>query len=244
MATDPSVSFDRKTYFDSVRSSLFSGSMSQSQVDGQEALLGEWEANPTGTDLRFFAYMLATTFHETAATMQPIEEYGKGSGQSYGVPDPETGQTYYGRGYVQLTWRDNYARATAKLGLTGDNDLEWHASQALDPVIAADVMFRGMTEGWFTGKKLPDYFSSSKNDPVNARAIINNDVSKMGKTIAGYHDKFLTALTAALQPAPAPEPEAAEVLVEWITSDDGTVSMTMTPSAGVKVTVVVNGEAV
>jgi len=35
--------------------------------------------------------------------MQPIEEYGKGKGMKYGSPDPETGQTYYGRGFVQTT---------------------------------------------------------------------------------------------------------------------------------------------
>lgn len=201
--------FDRKTYFDCVRQKPFGGSMNQDQVDGQDALLRRWELKPTSDDMRFFAYMLATTFHETAKTMQPIEEYGKGSGKQYGKKDPETGQTYYGRGFVQLTWRDNYARATQKLYLTGGpDDLEWHAARALDLEIAADVMFRGMTEGWFTGKKLGQYFSETKNDPVNARAIINADVSTMGKKVAGYHGSFLAALEQSWSvPAPEPEPE-------------------------------------
>ncbi|MEE4406756.1 hypothetical protein [Enterobacter mori] len=56
------------------------------------------------------AYVLATTYHETAFTMQPIEEYGKGAGHPYGEPDPETGLAYYGRGYVQLIWKDNYQK--------------------------------------------------------------------------------------------------------------------------------------
>ena len=81
--------------------------------------------------------------------MWPIEEYGKGKGHPYGEQDPTTKQTYYGRGFVQLTWRDNYAKATKKLGLTGANDLEWHAAQALDPIIASDIMYAGMIEGWF-----------------------------------------------------------------------------------------------
>lgn len=222
--------FDRKIFFDSVRNSLFSGAMSQSQVDGQEALLGAWEAGPTSDDLRFFAYMLATTFHETAATMQPIEEYGKGEGHSYGEPDPVTGQTYYGRGYVQITWSENYQRVTTQLGLTGDDDLYWHAGRALDPVIASDVMFQGMTGGWFTAKKLGDYFSDDRDDPVNARAIINNDVSKMGKTVAGYHGKFLEALEAAWVPQPVPpEPE-----------DDVFVDISVKP--GISVSVWINGE--
>lgn len=199
--------FDRKTYFDIVRGNPFGGSMSQSQVDGQEAILDAWERAPFSDDLRFLSYPLATTFHETAATMQPIEEYGKGAGHEYGLPDCETGQTYYGRGYVQLTWRDNYARADSKIGLSEDAGMEWHAERALDPDLASQVMFRGMTEGWFTGKKLYDYFTASLDDPVNARAIINADVSKNGKLVAGYHEAFLDALVAAAAVAPQPEPE-------------------------------------
>jgi putative chitinase len=194
------TTFNRKTYFDHVRASLFGGALSQQQVDGQNAILAQLEDEETGTpidDLRWAAYMLATTYHETAKTMWPIEEYGKGSGKPYGVKDKETGQTYYGRGFVQLTWRENYHNATIELSLTGDRDLEYHADQALDLVIASQIMFRGMSEGWFTNKKLGTYFDHDTNDPVNARAIINNDVSKNGKKIADYHYKFLTALEAS-----------------------------------------------
>jgi hypothetical protein len=190
--------FNRKIYFDSVRASLFQGALSQQQVDGQEAILSQLEDENTGTpieDLRWAAYMLATTYHETARTMWPIEEYGKGQGKSYGKKDPQTGQTYYGRGFVQLTWRENYHNATVELSLTGDRDLEYHAAMALDLTIASQIMFRGMAEGWFTNKKLGQYFDDNTNDPVGARAIINNDVSKNGKMIAGYHDKFMTALS-------------------------------------------------
>ena len=37
------ILFDRKTYFDLVRDSLFAGKMSQQQVDGQEFILDTWE---------------------------------------------------------------------------------------------------------------------------------------------------------------------------------------------------------
>lgn len=194
------TTYNRKIYFDHVRASLFQGALSQQQVDGQNAILGQLEDEETGTpieDVRWKAYMLATTYHETAKTMWPIEEYGKGSGKSYGKKDPETGQTYYGRGFVQLTWRENYHNATIELSLTGDRDLEYHAEMALDLAIASQIMFRGMAEGWFTNKKLGQYFNDTKNDPVNARAIINNDVSKNGKLIAGHHEKFLDALLAS-----------------------------------------------
>jgi putative chitinase len=196
------ITFDRKIYFEAVRQQPFGGKLKQDQVDGQELLLAAWENQPRSDDLRHFSYMLATTFHETAATMRPIEEYGKGKGHTYGKVDPETKQTYYGRGYVQLTWRDNYRRATDKLHLTGADDLEWHASRALDSAIAWQVMSRGMMEGWFTGKSLPQYFDVDTNDPVGARAIINPD--KLGKQVAGYHGNFLAALQAAAIEAEPP----------------------------------------
>lgn len=203
------IKFNRTTYFDTVRESPFGGSLSQEQVDGQNTILGFWEKGPgvLGTDLRWLAYELATTKHETASTMLPIEEYGKGAGQPYGVQDPETKQTYYGRGFVQLTWRENYARATLELGLVGENDLELHADRALDPVIAAQVMHQGMVEGWFRkGQTLERYFNKTVNDPYNAREIINGDKSRIpewsngvsiGRLISNYHDLFLSALEEA-----------------------------------------------
>ena len=91
--------FDHKIFFDSVRGSLFGGSMSQDQVDGMEAILTGWEKFLDDQDVRWLAYMFGTTAHETGFEMQPIEEIGKGQGSDYGKEDPETHQTYYGRGF-------------------------------------------------------------------------------------------------------------------------------------------------
>ena len=93
---------DRDKFF-AIRESVFNGVLSQSQVDGMNYLLDTWEMH-FPSDLRWLAYALATAFHESAATMGPIEEYGKGGGSSYGQPAGPYGQCYYGRGYVQLTW--------------------------------------------------------------------------------------------------------------------------------------------
>jgi putative chitinase len=192
--------FNRTVYFDTVRASLFAGALTQQQVDGQNVILGLWEGDQTGTpmdDSRWLAYMLATAYHETAQKIWPIEEYGKGSGRDYGVPDPETGQTYYGRGFVQLTWKSNYAKAGAALGLIEDRDLVWHPQLALDSLIAARIMFRGMAEGWFTGKRLGSYFNVDTDDPINARQIINgNDQDTL---IASYHAEFLAALEKSVE---------------------------------------------
>lgn len=192
--------FDRSIFFSRVRSSLFNGSLSQSQVDGMNYMLDVFERDYNWPDLRWLAYAFATAYHETAFTMQPIKEYG---GESYLRSKPY--YPYYGRGYVQLTWEDNYRKMGTKLGVNmlGDNK-----DRALEPAIAAEVMYAGMRDGDFTGKKLVNYFSSTVNDPVNARRIING--TDKAQTIAGYHDKFLKAFEEAKTDTPTPAPPEPE----------------------------------
>jgi putative chitinase len=190
------MTIQRKYFFDSVRSSLFAGHLSQSQVDGLNAMLDF--AEKVACDDRHLAYILATTFHETAQTMQPIEEYGKGQGHSYGEPDPQTGQCYYGRGYVQLTWKDNYQKQDTKLKLGGA--LVKNADLALDQDTALKVIFSGMYDGDFTGVGLPKYVVCSdpetdETDFYNARKIVNGlDCATL---IQGYAQKFANAITHA-----------------------------------------------
>jgi hypothetical protein len=187
------MEFDRNDYFTQVRESLFDGALSQVQVDGQNLILACWEYEATGTpmtDLRWLAYALATVYHETAQNMWPNKEMGSDEylqGQDY--------WPYIGRGLVHLTWEDNYRNASTALGLVGDRDLVAHPELALDSLIAARIMFRGMAEGWFTGAKLGQYFSNTKDDPLNARRIINGvDCADL---IKGYYEQFLEALNFA-----------------------------------------------
>jgi putative chitinase len=227
------ILFDRKTFFDAVRPEPFPNMLTQQQVDGMNAIIDEWEARATSgkEDVRHLAYMLATTFHETAQAMWPITEYGS--------QDYLQGKDYYpyiGRGFVQLTWETNYARATSELGLFGDSDLVAYPDKALDLTIAAAILYRGMIEGWFTGKYLDQYFNGGEDDPVNARQIINgNDKDTL---IAGYHQSFVQALYQAedaLVPGPSPEPP--EPAVE-------TLDIALTGSAGVRVSITYNGEVI
>lgn len=184
---------DREIYFEHVRAELFAGAMTQQQVDGQLVLLGLWDWQATGTpmtDIRWLAYLLATVYHECATKMWPITEYGTDEYLQSREYWP-----YIGRGFVMLTWRENYERASAILGLIDDRDLVDHPDIALDSLIAARCLFRGCAEGWWTGKKLGDYFNEDTDDPVNARQIVNgNDKDTL---IAGYHDQFLTAVQEA-----------------------------------------------
>lgn len=129
------------------------------------------------------AYVLATAFWETARTMEPVREAMGDSdqqsiarldrawsrGQLPWVSAPYWRDGWFGRGYVQLTHERNYANAGAKIGV----DLVGDPSKALQPDIAAEILVRGMAEGWFTGRKLSDYFSLQESDYVGARRIVN-----------------------------------------------------------------------
>lgn len=236
--------FNHKIFFDSVRNSLFHGTLSQDQVDGMDAILSGWEQHVDTEDFRWLAYMFATTYHETSQEMMPVEEYGKGSGQPYGSPDPETGQTYYGRGFVQLTWRENYAKADQEIHLSGSNSCEWYAVNALTPSTAARVMYFGMTEGWFRSdsqgrQTLERYFNSSVEDPYGAREIINGDKKvipdwangvSIGNLIRGYYENFLAALTDAriAPPAPPVPDEVPHVHIDVTVAMDAPVAISLT----------------
>lgn len=190
---------NRKQFFETIKVSLFKGKLSQKQVEGIDAIFDTWEESGF-TDLRWLAYMLGTAFHETAFTMQPIEEYGKGRGLPYGkkikysrIAYLKPDKLYYGRGYVQLTWYENYD----KMGRLLKVPLLEQPELALDPHIAARIMFEGMTKsdsmfGDFTGKCLEMYFNSKTEDWINARRIING--LDKAKSIANYGLKFYEAL--------------------------------------------------
>lgn len=183
---------DRDRFYDSVRPNLFGRSLMQTQVEGINAILAEWDATYADKDLHWLAYALGTTHHETDKTMQPIEEYGKGGMRLYAKPDPETGCTYYGRGLVQLTWRVNYEKAGKLLGI----DLVYHPELALRTDHATKILFRGMVDGWFTGARFDWYFNAERQDWYNARRIING--LDRAELVASYSKRYYQAIRADL----------------------------------------------
>lgn len=196
---------NQKAFFDHCRAGVMGPTLDADEVNGAGAILDAM----AGTPLAWCAYALATAWHETAHSMQPIKEFG---GPSYffrmydpqgqrpslakanGNVHPGDGAKYFGRGYVQLTWRNNYRRTGEKIGypLEGNPDL------ALRPDIAAQIMREGMEEGWFTGKAfahfLPRAGVADRAAYVNARRIING-ADKAGQ-IADYAVRFQDALVA------------------------------------------------
>jgi putative chitinase len=208
---------DHAKFFAAVRSSLFGGRLSANQVDGMEAILVAWRAAPV--DVRWLAYMLATAYHETDRTMCAVSENLNYSASGLLATFPKyftisqaaayarqpqrianrayanrmgnrneasgDGWRYRGRGLVQITGRDNYA----KYGIADEPD------KALDPVKAVEILFDGMINGRFTGKRLADYFSATVSDWAGARKIING--TDRATDIAGYAKKFAAALEAS-----------------------------------------------
>lgn len=198
---------DRKKFFAGVRQQPFPGKLSNPQVTGMSAILDEWERRKL-TDLRMLAYMLGTTKWETDHTMQPIAEAG---GNAYftrmydltgerpslarrnGNTSKGDGIKYRGRGFVQLTWKNNYSKMTDELNKAGFKvDLVANPEFAMHMDIAAFILFEGMLRGLFTGKKLSDYFNNIKTDWLNARRIING-TDKMTE-IAGISKQFYADL--------------------------------------------------
>lgn len=195
---------DPAAFFDAVRASKALGpSLTQDEVSGCEAIL----AACAGWPLAWTAYALATPVVETAGTMQPIKEMG---GEAYfrrrydiqgerpdkarelGNLTPGDGARYCGRGYVQMTGRANYERAGRELGLP----LVDQPDLALQPDVAAKIMRRGMSEGWFTGKSLGAYLPAEADihQFSNARRVING--LDRAVEIAQYALEFQAALKA------------------------------------------------
>lgn len=199
--------FGREKFFDGVRSRF--GALNQGQVDGFNAILEEWEGDDDYHDLdsRLLAYILATAWHETGTRMLPVREgFGANDRQAYErvyaylrkrgrigtksdyVSRHANGKSYYGRGYVQLTWAKNYREAGERLGLPLYDDPD----MVMVPKIAARILVRGSMEGWFTDHELGDHIEDTGADYRNARRVING-LDKARK-IAGYAKKFESIL--------------------------------------------------
>ena len=68
-------------------------------------------------------------FHEVDRRMQPIEEYGKGHGRPYGVPDPQTGKA--ARTLLTVKFESMWERPVAMLR----DELEINAAPDLNAQI-------------------------------------------------------------------------------------------------------------
>lgn len=193
-----------EAFFDSIRSSVFKGKLTDTQVSGIKNILTYRNTQWPKMSNDELAYLLATVAWETAWKMQPIREMG---GEAY-----LRSKKYYpwvGEGLVQVTWETN----ARKFGAQKPGDLlKWP--------IALDAAFRGMITGMFTGKKLSDYIGDGKRDYVNARRIINGtDKAKEIAAIAESFRKALALIPEQPQAPVAPVDEFREKLIVYLKND-------------------------
>jgi hypothetical protein len=174
--------------------------------EGLEFLLRKIDEDPHVKDVRWAAYMLATVMAETGSAFQPIDEdRSLWSQKKYGQPVKVTdgarsySHVYHGRGYVQLTFRENYVKLGERLGL--GRALELDPDKVKQPAVAYEIMTVGMREGLFRGDGTPHalsrFIDGEKCDYVGARDIINGGRDKADE-IAGYARKFELILRGSI----------------------------------------------
>lgn len=228
-----------KPVFDLARA-LQGGTLDQLQVDSIDQILAAWEEYGDGDRRKLayalatanhesnFRPIVENLNYTSAAriaqvwpsrfTVETAKPYVKKAqklankvyGGRLGNIDPDDGWDYRGRGYSQLTGKENYAKFSKLIGV----DLLANPDFAKQPQHAAKILIVGLMKGMFTGKKLGDYITTSKADYVNARACVNADIKANGQKIAGYAHQFEEALILSpkpiiIEPAPHLGPEVS-----------------------------------
>ncbi len=192
-----------KKYDEKFSSNKLSESNKTSLVKIFNAISDYYFSEKRCCNLKYIAYMLATVKHETANTFNPISEYGgkkyfermydpvlgksesrKKMAKANGNTKKGDGVKYKGRGFVQLTWYNNYKKMQDKFGI----NLTKFPEKALEHSLAIKIMIYGSEEGIFTGKKLSDYLNDKKTDYYNARRAING--TDKASSIENYAKKI------------------------------------------------------
>lgn len=184
------------------------GVPSATQTAGLQAILDAVQQDPTHwANLQQVAYGLATFYWETAHTFRPIcergphayfDRYNAGTaiGNRLGNLHAGDGFLFRGRGYVQITGRNNYLRIGTLLGI----DLCANPELALDVETAYRIAAGGMQQGWFTSRNLNHFLpTGGVADYLNARRIINGQ--DHAEDIANIAKKMERTLEFALEPA-------------------------------------------
>ena len=153
------------------------------------------------TDARTLAYILVTAAWESfmggdmdenyPRNVSPVTYFNKQYANRNGNGDVASGDGYRfrGRGFVQLTGRSNYARATKrckemdfKVNGTHPDLVRTPDLVATNKPLAALILVMGMKEGWFTGVGLDKFtkghteamlYPKGKLDFDEARWIVN-----------------------------------------------------------------------
>lgn len=213
---------DRQEFYKFLRaknSGVFGTSLSKIQVNVMERILDDakdWSNEE-------LAYAFATAYHEakmipqreslyystperirkvwpsrfpTTASAQPyVKNPQKLANKVYNGrlgnrPGSNDGWNYRGGGLPQETGRSNYRTLSDIVGV----DLVSNPNAILEPVVSVTALLNGLKTGRWRGPKLSDFINWQKCDFVNARSIVNADVTANGKLVAKYAEIFLNAL--------------------------------------------------
>lgn len=188
-------------------------------VKSLDAIIDVFNSNPIKIKpIEKMAYMLATVRHECGPNMLPITENLNYSARRLTQVWPSRfptidkaakyannqellgdyvyggrlgngrfeGFKYRGRGFVQITGYVNYK----KFGELLEVDLNSNPDLAKDVNIGAQILYKGMVDGLFTGRKLSGYINSGKIDYFTAREIVNADKGRVGQSIEDDARKF------------------------------------------------------
>ncbi|GAA0196221.1 hypothetical protein GCM10009122_60730 [Fulvivirga kasyanovii] len=154
-------------------------------------LISNWNTHGDG-DKRKLAYILATVegecgFRSKAEKKQVTAKTDKQK-ELIRLQSRYWSSGYYGRGFVQITWKANYEKAKELTGV----DVVTYPDKVLSPKVAAAIAVKGMINGMFTNKKLSDYFNDNKTDWENARAIINGSdrASDFAKKAKAHYERL------------------------------------------------------
>lgn len=202
-------------------SALFGAKLTNSRKTGFDGIFDVWDSIELYDSLEWLAYELATAWHETGGTMLPVREgfkktdkeafdhvtaYCKKKGITNYAARHTNGNSYYGRGYVQLTHAVNYQKMGDRLGL--GTTLYDTPDLVMEPKTAAMILIHGMMDGLFRPKygSLIDYFNSVDQHWFDARDLINGDKKatpkwaggkQIGSLVADYGVGFVSALRYA-----------------------------------------------
>lgn len=139
-------------------------------------------------DVGTISYMFGTIYAETE-----IKNFSPATTEKIGSVNKKKTyikEGFYGRGWIQLTYKDKYKLASRVIG----KDLIKNPDLALSPENAYEILFRGMTDGWIevyrtsvngavtreVPIKLSDFVSEKEVDFDLARAVINANCKKLG----------------------------------------------------------------
>lgn len=208
------MELDHKKFYDAIRLDL--GPLTQANVSGFELVLSE--AAKRNTEAADLAYICGTAWWESGKTMQPVRE-------AYWLSEAWRKKhlrywPYYGRGLVQLTWKDNYQLVSDFYGI----DFVKNPDLVLNPQHSVNILFDGMTRGWFTGKELDDFIDdldeSDEEDLreyIAARKIVNGTDRQVeiGKLALRFEKAIRGAIIKVVDPVVTP-PATPSPLAEYI----------------------------